>query len=174
MIPPHLFRNRTITLAVIASIAVGVGMFGASVFLGQYFQISRGASPTMSGLMTLPMIGGLLVSSTVVGRIITSTGRWKSWLVIGSVLHRRLRADGHHARGHPVLAPRRVHGTDRPRRRHEHAEPGARRAEHGPPGRTPARPARWWRSSAASAARSASARSARSSGTGSAATRPTA
>ncbi|ADU07153.1 MULTISPECIES: MDR family MFS transporter [Micromonospora] len=86
MIPPHLFRNRTITLAVIASIAVGVGMFGASVFLGQYFQISRGASPTMSGLMTLPMIGGLLVSSTVVGRIITSTGRWKSWLVIGSVL----------------------------------------------------------------------------------------
>ncbi|MEU7762504.1 MDR family MFS transporter [Micromonospora aurantiaca (nom. illeg.)] len=86
MIPPHLFRNRTITLAVIASIAVGVGMFGASVFLGQYFQISRGASPTMSGLMTLPMIGGLLVSSTVVGRIITATGRWKSWLVIGSVL----------------------------------------------------------------------------------------
>ncbi|WP_431899768.1 MDR family MFS transporter [Micromonospora chalcea] len=86
MIPPRLFRNRTITLAVIASIAVGVGMFGASVFLGQYFQISRGASPTMSGLMTLPMIGGLLVSSTVVGRIITSTGRWKSWLVIGSVL----------------------------------------------------------------------------------------
>ncbi|OHX03763.1 MDR family MFS transporter [Micromonospora sp. WMMB235] len=86
MIPPHLFRNRTITLAVIASIAVGVGMFGASVFLGQYFQISRGASPTMSGLMTLPMIGGLLVSSTVVGRIITSTGRWKSWLVIGSML----------------------------------------------------------------------------------------
>ncbi|MEU4593208.1 MDR family MFS transporter [Micromonospora aurantiaca (nom. illeg.)] len=86
MIPPRLFRNRTITLAVVASIAVGVGMFGASVFLGQYFQISRGASPTMSGLMTLPMIGGLLVSSTVVGRIITSTGRWKSWLVIGSVL----------------------------------------------------------------------------------------
>ncbi|MEU8338889.1 MDR family MFS transporter [Micromonospora tulbaghiae] len=86
MIPPRLFRNRTITLAVVASIAVGVGMFGASVFLGQYFQISRGASPTMSGLMTLPMIGGLLVSSTVVGRIITATGRWKSWLVIGSVL----------------------------------------------------------------------------------------
>ena len=42
MIPPRLFRNRTIALAVIASIAVGMGMFGASVFLGQYFQISRG------------------------------------------------------------------------------------------------------------------------------------
>ncbi|NES14006.1 MULTISPECIES: MDR family MFS transporter [Micromonospora] len=86
MIPPRLFRSRTITLAVIASIAVGVGMFGASVFLGQYFQISRGESPTMSGLMTLPMIGGLLVASTVIGRIITNTGRWKRYLVAGSVL----------------------------------------------------------------------------------------
>ncbi|WFE38902.1 MDR family MFS transporter [Micromonospora sp. WMMD998] len=86
MIPPRLFHNRTITLAVVASVAVGVGMFGASVFLGQYFQISRGESPTMAGLMTLPMIGGLLVASTVVGRIITSTGRWKRWLVTGSTL----------------------------------------------------------------------------------------
>ncbi|GAB3955664.1 hypothetical protein GCM10027614_65650 [Micromonospora vulcania] len=86
MIPPRLFRNRTITLAVVASIAVGVGMFGASIFLGQYFQISRGQSPTMSGLMTLPMILGLLVASTVGGRIITKTGRWKGFLVSGSVL----------------------------------------------------------------------------------------
>ncbi|MEV7328705.1 MDR family MFS transporter [Micromonospora sp. NPDC093244] len=86
MIPPRLFRNRTIALAVVASIAVGVGMFGASVFLGQYFQISRGQSPTMSGLMTLPMILGLLVSSTLSGRIITRTGRWKRFLVIGTAL----------------------------------------------------------------------------------------
>ncbi|WP_341719530.1 MFS transporter [Micromonospora sp. FIMYZ51] len=86
LIPPRLFRNRTITLSVVASIAVGVGMFGASVFLGQYFQISRGVSPTMSGLMTLPMILGLLVASTAVGRIITNTGRWKRYLVAGSAL----------------------------------------------------------------------------------------
>ncbi|MFI0791233.1 DHA2 family efflux MFS transporter permease subunit [Micromonospora rubida] len=86
VIPPRLFRNRTITLATVASIAVGVGMFGASVFLSQYFQISRGQSPTMSGLMTLPMILGLLVSSTVTGRVITKTGRWKRYLVAGSAL----------------------------------------------------------------------------------------
>ncbi|MET8044481.1 MDR family MFS transporter [Micromonospora sp. NPDC005215] len=86
MIPPRLFRNRTITLAVVASVAVGVGMFGASIFLGQYFQISRGQSPTMSGLMTLPMILGLLVASTVIGRVISKTGRWKRYLVIGSAL----------------------------------------------------------------------------------------
>ncbi|RIV40701.1 MDR family MFS transporter [Micromonospora radicis] len=86
LIPPQLFRNRTITLSVVASVAVGVGMFGASVFLSQYFQISRGASPTRSGLMTLPMILGLLVAATVVGRIITSTGHWKRYLVAGSAL----------------------------------------------------------------------------------------
>ncbi|SCL33901.1 drug resistance transporter, EmrB/QacA subfamily [Micromonospora pallida] len=86
VIPPKLFRDRTITLATVASVAVGVGMFGASVFLGQYFQISRGQSPTMSGLMTLPMILGLLVSSTLTGRVITKTGRWKRYLVTGSAL----------------------------------------------------------------------------------------
>ncbi|MGC4805330.1 MDR family MFS transporter [Micromonospora sp. DT233] len=86
VIPPRLFRNRTVTLATVASIAVGVGMFGASVFLSQYFQISRGQSPTMSGLMTLPMILGLLISSTVIGQVITRTGRWKRYLVIGSAL----------------------------------------------------------------------------------------
>ncbi|MFD0818093.1 MDR family MFS transporter, partial [Micromonospora zhanjiangensis] len=86
IIPLRLFRNRTITLSVLASIAVGLAMFGASVFLGQYFQISRGQSPTMSGLMTLPMILGLLVSSTVTGRLISRTGRWKRYLVAGSIL----------------------------------------------------------------------------------------
>ncbi|MFG2104264.1 MDR family MFS transporter [Micromonospora echinaurantiaca] len=86
MIPPRLFRSRTITLATVASVAVGVGMFGASVFLSQYFQISRGQSPTMSGLMTLPMILGLLISSTVTGRLITRTGRWKRYLVAGTAL----------------------------------------------------------------------------------------
>ncbi|RKR90718.1 EmrB/QacA subfamily drug resistance transporter [Micromonospora pisi] len=86
IIPLHLFRSRTIALATAASVAVGVAMYGASVFLGQYFQISRGESPTRAGLMTLPMILGLLVASTVTGRLITRTGHWKRYLVTGSVL----------------------------------------------------------------------------------------
>ncbi|MEV4755240.1 MDR family MFS transporter [Micromonospora sp. NPDC049559] len=86
IIPLRLFRSRTITLAVLASIAVGIAMFGATVFLGQYFQISRGKSPTVSGLMTLPMILGLLLSSTISGRLISRTGRWKAYLVSGAVL----------------------------------------------------------------------------------------
>jgi EmrB/QacA subfamily drug resistance transporter len=86
IVPLRLFRDRTTTLAIIASIAIGVAMFGSSVFLGQYLQISRGYSPTAAGLLTIPMIAGLLLSSTVSGILITRTGRWKSFLVAGSVL----------------------------------------------------------------------------------------
>jgi EmrB/QacA subfamily drug resistance transporter len=86
IVPLRLFRDRTTTLAIIASVAVGVAMFGASVFLGQYLQISRGYSPTYAGLLTIPMIAGLVLSSTVSGILITRTGRWKAFLVVGAVL----------------------------------------------------------------------------------------
>ncbi|MFF8948783.1 MDR family MFS transporter [Streptomyces sp. NPDC014940] len=86
IIPMHLFRNRTLTLSVVASLAVGTAMFGATVFLSQYFQISRGDSPTRAGVMTLPMIIGLVASSTVVGRLISAYGKWKRYLVVGGVL----------------------------------------------------------------------------------------
>ncbi|MGW0698052.1 MDR family MFS transporter [Streptomyces sp. NPDC002867] len=86
IVPLRLFRNRTITLASLASLFVGVAMFAGTVFFSQYFQLARDKSPTMSGVMTIPMIGGLFLSSTVSGQIITRTGRWKAWLVSGGVL----------------------------------------------------------------------------------------
>ncbi|WP_405821337.1 MFS transporter [Streptomyces sp. NBC_00838] len=86
IIPLRLFRNRTIALASLASLFVGVAMFAGTVFFSQYFQLARDQSPTMSGVMTIPMIGGLFLSSTVSGLIITKTGRWKAWLVSGGVL----------------------------------------------------------------------------------------
>jgi len=86
IIPLRLFRNRTITLSSIASMFVGVAMFSGTVFFAQYFQLARDESPTMSGIMTIPMIGGLFVSSTVSGQLITRTGKWKAWLVSGGVL----------------------------------------------------------------------------------------
>ncbi|MFT4052048.1 MAG: MDR family MFS transporter [Microbacterium sp.] len=86
LVPLTLFRNRTFTLAVVASIATGISMFGATVFLSQYMQLARGATPTQAGLMTIPMIGGLLVSSIVVGRLISQYGRWKPFLIAGAVL----------------------------------------------------------------------------------------
>ncbi|WP_411088841.1 DHA2 family efflux MFS transporter permease subunit [Streptomyces sp. 061-3] len=86
IIPLRLFRNRTITLASLASLFVGIAMFAGTVFFSQYFQLARGKSPTMSGVMTIPMIAGLFLSSTVSGQIITKTGRWKAWLVSGGFL----------------------------------------------------------------------------------------
>lgn len=85
LIPLTLFRNRTFTLSVIASIATGIAMFGASVFLSQYMQLARGATPTEAGLMTIPMIGGLLISSIGVGALVTKYGKWKPYLIVGSV-----------------------------------------------------------------------------------------
>ncbi|MFJ4920639.1 MFS transporter [Streptomyces sp. NPDC088725] len=86
IIPLRLFRNRTITLASVASLFVGIAMFAGTVFFSQYFQLARDKSPTMSGIMTIPMIGGLFLSSTISGLIITKTGRWKVWLVSGGFL----------------------------------------------------------------------------------------
>lgn len=86
IIPLRLFRNPTITLASLASLFVGVAMFTGTVFFSQYFQLARDKSPTMSGVLTIPMIGGLFISSTVSGQFITRTGRWKAWLVSGGVL----------------------------------------------------------------------------------------
>ncbi|MEZ5094046.1 MDR family MFS transporter [Nocardioides sp.] len=86
VIPLRLFRDRTTALATVASVLVGVAMFGATVYLSQYFQLARGMSPTHAGLMSVCMVGGLLVSSIVSGRTITRTGRWKRFLVGGMVL----------------------------------------------------------------------------------------
>lgn len=84
IVPLHLFRIRTLSLSTLASLFVGVAMFGATTFLSQYFQLARGDSPTKAGLMTLPMIGGLAVASTISGRIVSTTGRWKNILVLGA------------------------------------------------------------------------------------------
>jgi MFS family permease len=86
IIPLHLFRDRTTALATIASIAVGVALFGSAVFLGQYFQLGRGYSPTIAGLLTLPMVLGSLVFATISGGLITKYGRWKIFLVAGGAL----------------------------------------------------------------------------------------
>ncbi|WP_369170540.1 MFS transporter [Streptomyces sp. R28] len=86
IIPLRLFRNRTITLASLASLFVGIAMFAGTIFFSQYFQLARNESPTMSGVLTIPMIVGLFVSSTVSGQVITRTGRWKAWLLAGGVL----------------------------------------------------------------------------------------
>jgi EmrB/QacA subfamily drug resistance transporter len=86
IIPLRLFKDRTTSLATAASVLIGVSMFGATVYLSEYFQSARGMTPTEAGLMSIAMVGGLLVSSIVTGRIISRTGLWKRYLVAGMVL----------------------------------------------------------------------------------------
>lgn len=78
-----MFKDRTLTLATLASLLVGVSLFGATVYLSQYFQMARGMSPTAAGLMSIPNVLGLMVATTVSGKLITKTGSWKKWLVGG-------------------------------------------------------------------------------------------
>ena len=86
VVPPRLVRQRTMILAIVASVSVGTAIFGASVFFGPYFQVSRGFSPTRSGLLTVPLVLGLMVATTVAGRLVSKTGKWKRYLVAGTGL----------------------------------------------------------------------------------------
>jgi EmrB/QacA subfamily drug resistance transporter len=85
VIPLHLIVHRETAMAILASAAVGMAMFGGAVFLGQYFQLARGYSPTQAGLLTAPLMLGVLVSSTVSGRMVSRSGRVKSYVVTGLV-----------------------------------------------------------------------------------------
>lgn len=84
IIPLRLFSNRTVVLALVASISVGVALFGTSVFLSQYMQVARGKTPTISGLLMIPMILGQLMSSTISGRIVSRTGRYRTLMIAGA------------------------------------------------------------------------------------------
>jgi EmrB/QacA subfamily drug resistance transporter len=86
MVPLRLFDDRTVVLAVIASVAVGIAMFGTTVFLSQYMQVARAKTPTESGLLTIPMVVGLFLASTIIGRLVTSSGRYKRYMLTGATL----------------------------------------------------------------------------------------
>jgi MFS family permease len=86
LVPLKVVRQRTTALAIVASLAVGVAMFGSAIFLGQYFQIARGYSPTESGLLTIPMMLGSFVGSVGAGQMVTRFGKWKRYLIAGGIL----------------------------------------------------------------------------------------
>ncbi|GAA2060795.1 MDR family MFS transporter [Streptomyces albiaxialis] len=86
VVPLDVFRHRTVALTTVASLLVGVALFGGTVFLSQFFQVALGKSPTVAGLMSLPLVLGSLLASTVTGRLVSATGRWKRYLVAGAAL----------------------------------------------------------------------------------------
>jgi EmrB/QacA subfamily drug resistance transporter len=86
LVPPRIITDKMTMLAIIGSIAVGVAQFGASVFLGQYFQVARGHTPTESGLLMMPLILGSMVGSAGSGAFITRSGRWKGIMLGGAAV----------------------------------------------------------------------------------------
>src|ERR1700754_2082540 len=86
VVPLKIIRTRVPALAILCSLAVGIAMFGGAVFLGQYFQIGRGYTPTEAGLLTIPLMVGVLGSSIIVGRLITRSGRIKPYIVAGTLI----------------------------------------------------------------------------------------
>ncbi|MEO5652351.1 MAG: MDR family MFS transporter [Marmoricola sp.] len=86
LVPPRIVLDRTTTLSILGSLAIGVAQFGSSVFLSQYFQVARGHSPTEAGLLMLPLIIGNMLGAIGSGQFITRTGRWKGVMLAGSVL----------------------------------------------------------------------------------------
>lgn len=85
VIPLDILGHRNTILAIIAMIGAGTLMFGANVFLGQYFQYGRGYLPAAAGLITLPMMFGLTIVSTWVGQRITHKGVWKRYVFAGQI-----------------------------------------------------------------------------------------
>jgi EmrB/QacA subfamily drug resistance transporter len=86
IVPLGIVKQRTTALAITGSLAVGTAMFGSAVFLSQYFQAGRGYTATQSGLLTIPMMAGILISSILAGRMISRSGKVKPFIVAGAVL----------------------------------------------------------------------------------------
>jgi EmrB/QacA subfamily drug resistance transporter len=100
LIPLKLFRSPTFSMATILGVLVGFGMFGAISTVPLYLQLVKGSSPTLSGFQLLPMILGLMIASIVSGQLISRTGRYKifpilgtAFMAIGFVIFTQLKAD---------------------------------------------------------------------------------
>ncbi len=81
ILPLSLFRNRSISVSLIAVFLASFGFFGAIIFIPLWFQTVLGSSATESGYQILPLLAGLIISSVVSGQVISRTGRYR-WLIV--------------------------------------------------------------------------------------------
>lgn len=85
ILPPRLFRSPTFCLTGAAGFFLGIVLAGGMIYLPQYLQVVRGQSPTVSGLLTVPVVVSMLAVSVVCGRAISRWGRWKVFPSVGLV-----------------------------------------------------------------------------------------
>ncbi|EFG64362.1 drug transporter [Streptomyces sp. SPB074] len=86
LIPLRLFRERAFNVTGLVGAVVGIALFGAASYLPTYLQMVDGASATESGLLMLPMMGGVVIASIVAGELITHTGHYRIYPILGGVL----------------------------------------------------------------------------------------
>jgi EmrB/QacA subfamily drug resistance transporter len=86
ILPLYLFRSPVFSVANAMGFTIGMAMFGAIIFIPLFLQIVYGATPTSSGLRTLPLMAGLLVASILSGRAITRIGRYKPFPIAGTAV----------------------------------------------------------------------------------------
>ncbi|MFI9154410.1 MFS transporter [Streptomyces sp. NPDC053367] len=86
LIPLRLFRDSVFNVTGLVGLVVGVALFGAASYLPTFLQMVDGASATESGLLMLPMMGGIVGASVVCGQLVSHTGRYRLWPVLGSAL----------------------------------------------------------------------------------------
>ena len=86
VLPMRLFRNRTFVVTTLLGLVVGAGMMGALAYLPTYLQMSYGVDATESGLLLIPMVVALLVTSIGSGAVVTRTGRYKALPVVGTLV----------------------------------------------------------------------------------------
>jgi EmrB/QacA subfamily drug resistance transporter len=85
ILPLHLFRVPTFRVAALASFVMSMAFLGVVMFMPLYMQVVQGISATQSGFALLPLMGGLIVSSIVSGRLVTRTGRYKPFMIAGGI-----------------------------------------------------------------------------------------
>ncbi len=83
ILPLHLFKNRTFTLATLIGVVIGAGMFAALAFLPTFLQMATGAGVTESGFRMLPLMAGLMLTAIGSGVLITRTGRYRAFPIVG-------------------------------------------------------------------------------------------
>ncbi len=86
IVPMGLFRNGTFSAASAVGFVIGFTMFGSIVYLPLYLQVVHGSSPTRSGLELLPMVTGMLITFIISGRLVSRTGRYKVFPIVGTAI----------------------------------------------------------------------------------------
>ncbi|WP_426367105.1 MFS transporter [Streptomyces sp. E-08] len=86
LIPLRLFRDSVFTVTALVGAVVGIALFGAASYLPSFLQMVEGASATESGLLMLPLMGGIVIASVVSGQLISRTGHYKIYPVIGGAV----------------------------------------------------------------------------------------